>query len=243
MIRLIRRALNLAGLDLKRYRPDLPHQLGTLLRLYGVEAVFDVGANNGVSGRYLRNIGFRGRIVSFEPVGRYYEQLARESAADPLWDCRKMGLGDAEGELVINVSGHSGGASSFLEQTDALGELAPELRNVGSERVAVGTVDRAAEEFYPSGDRLFLKLDVQGFERKVIEGARRTLPRVVGMRVEMSIIQCYEGEPLMCEMLDFIHGLGFRLTGIEPAWSNEATQEVYQVDGVFFRPEALANGR
>lgn len=240
MLSYLRRALNLTGFDLKRYRPDPPHDLGTLLRLYGVEAVFDVGANNGVSGRYLRNTGFRGRIVSFEPVSHFYRQLEREAAGDPLWVCRNMALGDAEGELEINVSGDAGGASSFLEQTSALAERAPELRKVGTERVSVSTVDRVAREYYPEGSRLFLKLDVQGYERKVIEGAAGTLPRVVGMRVEMSLLRCYEGEPLMCDMLPYLDGLGFKLTGIEPAWSDRATQEIYQVDGVFFRPEAAA---
>ena len=97
------------------------------------------------------------------------------------------------------------------------------------------TVDREALEHYPQGDRLFLKLDVQGYERKVLEGARQSLARVIGVRVEMSVSRCYEDEPLLSEMFSYLHELGFRLCAIEEGWSDPWTREVFQVDGVFFR--------
>lgn len=229
----IKVALRSFGLDLHRHDPT--HDLSELLRLYRVETVFDIGANAGMSGRYFRNLGFTGKLVSFEPVGRYYKLLAREAAGDPLWTCENVALADAEGEQEINVSGGAGGASSFLKKTGATWESAPELEYVGRERVRVTTVDRAALEHYPEGDRLFLKLDVQGYERKVLEGAGQTLPRVVGVRVEMSVSRCYEDEPLLSEMINYLYELGFRLCAVDEAWSDPRTREVFQVDGVFFR--------
>ena len=113
--------------------------------------------------------------------------------------------------------------------------MRPKLEYVGRERVRVTTVDRAALEHYPQGDRLFLKLDVQGYERKVLEGARQSLSRVVGMRVEMSVSRCYEDEPLLSEMISYLHEFGFRLCAVDEAWSDPRTREVFQVDGVFFR--------
>jgi hypothetical protein len=118
-------------------------------------------------------------------------------------------------------------------------ESAPELEYVRRERVRVTTVDHAALEHYPQGDRLFLKLDVQGYERKVLEGAVQSLPRVIGVRVEMSVSQCYEDEPLLSEMISYIHALGFRLCAVDEAWSDPRTREVFQVDGVFFRVRAV----
>jgi hypothetical protein len=60
-----------------------------------------------------------------------------------------------------------------------------------------------------------------------------------GWRIELSIVKSYEGEPLMCEMLPFLSQLGFRLCSVESAWSNEKTQELYQIDGVLFRTGRL----
>jgi FkbM family methyltransferase len=218
---------------------DPTHDLSVLLKLYRVETVFDVGANSGMSGRYFRNLGFRGKIVSFEPVERYYRRLVREAAGDSRWLCEKAALADADGEQEINVSGGGGGASSFLRKTGAAWASAPELGYVGTERVRVTTVDHAAQEHYGEGDRLFLKLDVQGYERKVLEGAGRTMDRIVGLRIELSVSPCYEDEPLFAEMISYLHTLGYRLCAIEPAWSNPRTGEIFQTDGVFFRPRRL----
>ena len=221
------------GLNFRRYDPT--HDLSELLRLYRVETVFDVGANAGVSGRYFRNLGFKGKIVSFEPVAQYYKLLKQEAAGDSLWTCENVALADVESEQEINVSGGFGSASSFLEKRGETWESAPELEYVGRERVRVTTVDLAALEHYPEGDRLFLKLDVQGYERKVLEGASKTMPRIIGVRIELSVSPCYEQEPSMWEMMTYLYELGFRLCAIDEAWSNLKTREVYQMDAVFFR--------
>lgn len=237
MKRFLKTLLHSVGLNFRRYDPT--HDLSELLRLYRVETIFDVGANAGMSGRYFRNLGFKGKIVSFEPVGHYYKLLAQEAVGDSLWTSENVALADGEGEQEINVSGGGGAASSFLTQTGRTWETAPELECVARERVRVTTVDRAALEHYPEGDRLFLKLDVQGYERKVLEGASQTMPRVIGVRIELSVSPCYEDEPSIFEMINYLHDSGFRLCAIEEAWSNSRTREVYQMDAVFFRVAAV----
>jgi FkbM family methyltransferase len=213
--------------------------MSTLLALYAVDTIFDIGANAGVSGEYFRELGFEGPIVSFEPVSRLYRQLERRATQDPRWSCEHAALGDVEGELTINVSDTNGGASSFLAMTDNIRRHAPELQFIGQERVRVTTIDSVIDRYYPRGDRLFLKLDVQGYEKRVLEGARGSLARVVGMKIEMSIVKNYEDELLLCDMLPYLYDLGFRLTSIENGWANVATQELYQIDGILFRPERL----
>ncbi len=112
--RSIQRAVRLFGPDVKRYVPHPPHALDTLLELYQVDTVFDIGANAGMSGNYFRNLGFRGKNVSFEPVDTYYRQLEQKAANDPRGFCEKIAIGGQNGEQEINVSGGCGGASSFL---------------------------------------------------------------------------------------------------------------------------------
>ena len=240
--RTIQQAFHLFGLDLKWHVPRPAHALGTLLELYQVDTIFDIGANDGVSGEYFRNVGFEGKIVSFEPVERFYRQLEQKSKMDHLWFCEKVALGDAEGEQEINVTGDCGGASSFLPTTGHIEENAPELRVIGQERVSVKTLPSLIRKYYPNGNRLFLKIDAQGYEKKILEGVGAGLDRVVGMRIEMSIVQSYQDEPLICDMLPFIFGLGFKLCAIEEAWSNRLTQEVFQVDAVWFRTDRLSLG-
>jgi FkbM family methyltransferase len=208
-----------------------------LLEQYAVDAVFDIGANSGMSGEFFRNIGFRGRIVSFEPVAACFRALQQKATGDPLWLCENAAIGDREGEAEINVTGAGGAASSLLRMTPEVTRRAPELAVVGRERVRMTTLDAAARKHYPSGDRLFLKLDVQGYERPLLEAACEALDRVVGMRIELSLIQSYDGAALLGDMIPFLGRLGFRLAGIDPAWSDPRTQEVFELDGMFVRTE------
>jgi len=243
MSRVIKQTLKrgglLLGFDVRWYVPRPAHALSTLLDLYQVDTIFDIGANTGMSGDYFRNIGFKRKMVSFEPVSHFYGVLEQKTKKDPLWFCENAAVGDFEGESEINVSGTSGGASSFLKMTDLLKDNAPELRYTGQEKVRVTTVDSVIDRYYPEGERLFLKLDVQGFEKNVLEGAQKSLPRIVGLKIEMSVVETYENEFLIYDMLPYLYGLGFRLTGIEAAWSNRVTQEIYQVDGFLFRPDRV----
>src|SRR5262245_1824888 len=124
--RAARRIFHGLGLDLRRHVPHPAHALSTLLEVYGVDTVFDIGANSGDSGQYLRNLGFRGRIVSFEPVAAVYRQLAARAADDPLWDCENIALGDEAGERRIHVSGAGGVSSSLLASTGHMETQAPE---------------------------------------------------------------------------------------------------------------------
>jgi hypothetical protein len=111
----------------------------------------------------------------------------------------------------------------------------------GSEKVRIETLRSAIDRHYPEGDRLFLKLDAQGYEKRILESAGEELRRVVGMRIELSVVRSYDGEPLICDMLPYLYGLGFSLCAIEEAWSNNRTHEVYQVDAGMFRTDRLSS--
>lgn len=237
--RILKGALHASGIDLRRHDPNAPHDLSRLLKLYRVETVFDIGANIGMSGQYFRNLGFTGQIISFEPIRDLYEKLTRTSANDPQWTCENTAIGDADGKQQIFVTGGGGAASSFLSSIGHMEEAAPELAVVGQETVTVRTLRSVIQERYPIGDRLFLKIDAQGYEKKILESAGPDLKRVVGIRIELSFVRSYADEPLFCEMLPYLYDLGFRMCAIEEAWSHRKTQEVYQVDAVMFRPELI----
>ena len=108
----IARARNLLrgrGWDIIRWT-GLQHPLGQrmrLLRHYGVTVVLDVGANEGQYGRELRLAGYKGRIVSFEPMAAPFAKLATAARSDPGWDVVQLALGEANAETEINVSRNS----------------------------------------------------------------------------------------------------------------------------------------
>ena len=85
MKKLIRSALNLFGIDLvklKNQHDNLAIHLINVLESRNIDCIFDVGANSGQYGYFLREIGYKGYIISFEPVSSVFELLNNNSASD-----------------------------------------------------------------------------------------------------------------------------------------------------------------
>ena len=205
-----------------------------LLQSREISLVLDVGANEGQYARQLRGLGYRGRIVSFEPLSDAFSALERAAAEDPLWECRRLALGSEDGGAEINVAGNSA-SSSLLEMKDRQLESAPEARYVGTERVDLARLDSIWPELRRDGDRVYLKLDVQGLELEVLKGAEQSLPAVSCVQAELSFVPLYEGAPDYLELIEHLRSRGFDLAGLEEGHDDRRTGEMLQADGIFVR--------
>src|SRR3954471_21099438 len=104
--RAVRRLVQAAGYDFTKYRPDLSEkaQLARLLKVYSVNLVFDVGANCGEYGVQLRDGGYSGRIISYEPSSDAYQALCTASARDKQWIVpARVALGASSGHVKLNI--------------------------------------------------------------------------------------------------------------------------------------------
>ena len=228
------------GIDLKRYNVQTSEaaKMQRLLAYHNIDLVFDVGANIGQYAKLLRELGYSGRIVSFEPLSSAYSQLKAVSKKEPLWEIApQTAIGNQEGEIVINIAGNSY-SSSALPMLDAHLESAPESAYSGSETVKLSRLDTIAKDYIKSETKsIFLKIDVQGLEKQVLEGATAILPLVKGIKLELSLVPLYEGQVLFKEMIDIVEKLGYELYGIEPGFTAEKTGRMLQMDGIFFKPD------
>jgi FkbM family methyltransferase len=236
------RALMLTGFRLASrlgyVTPDWARRAG-ILATQGVTVVLDVGADIGAYAREVRHAGYRGRIVSFEPLSRSYAKLVAAAAPDGLWACRRLAIGDEDGTMRMNVSA-SPASSSALPMTDQHRTSAPGSDYVAAEQVPVARLDTIWNEVVREGDRVFLKLDVQGFELEALRGAEKSLGEVVGMQVELSLVPLFEGAPLCLEVLNYLAARGFRLAGFEEVFSDPESGEMLEVDGLFVRGHQAA---
>ncbi|KLO34917.1 FkbM family methyltransferase [Mycobacterium nebraskense] len=204
-----------------------------------VNVVLDVGANSGQYAKGLREAGYEGRIVSFEPLSMPFSILERSVALDPSWDCRQCALGDRDGMVSMNVAGNAGQSSSILPMLKTHRDVLPAANYVGTEEVTVRRLDSLTPGLLAPKDVAFLKLDVQGFEKQVIAGGAATVnDRCGGMQLELSFEPLYDGGMLADEALDLVRSLGFTLTGFAPFFFDVRTGRLLQADGVFFRGPA-----
>ena len=204
-----------------------------MLQAHEVDVVFDVGAAKGAYGRELRDFGYRGRIVSFEPLGRPHALLVAARGDDPSWASHRCALGSEPGTATMHVASNSDSSSLLPLGADHLA-AAPEVTYVATEEVEVARLDDVAESYLTPASRPFLKLDTQGFEKEVLAGASTTLGQCIGLQVEMSFVSLYDGGMLVDETIPMMYDLGFRLVGIDPGFASPGGQ-ILQADGVFFR--------
>lgn len=233
---LIRKSLRSVGFDLIRFN-SISHPEARRIKLivqHGITLMFDVGANAGQYGEHIRELGYRGRIVSFEPLTSAYKQLVEKIATDPLWDKANIALGDYDGEAEINIAGNSF-SSSILDMLPVVAQSAPGSGYIGKEKITVRRIDSIIDKYRKSDDRIFLKIDTQGFEKNVIEGAERSYKDIVGVQMEVSLVPLYKDETLLAEMVNFMMKRGYTLMSLEPGFSNPDTGQLLQVDCIFFR--------
>ena len=215
--------------------PHTQPELIDFLGARGIEVVFDVGANDGHFGLWLRERGYRGRIVSFEPIRAVFDILKARADEDGDWEVHPVALGEQPGKAVINVAKLSV-FSSLLPQRDAATAFDPGATHARTEEVAVATLDQFAPDY--ASRACFLKSDTQGFERQVLLGAKATLPILQGVQLELPIIQFYSGVWGISEAINFMSTEGFVVAQIHPVNYHPADPVSWvEADCVFRRAE------
>lgn len=235
--RFVRKSIRSAGWDVKRFDPlsSEATQLARQLAVHQIDVVFDVGANTGQFAERLRDAGFPGRIVSFEPSTAAHSTLSQHARRDAKWTIApRMALGDHDGTITLNLAGNSA-SSSVLPMLPSHATAAPESRYIGSETVDLRTLDSVSTGFVTKTERIFLKLDVQGFEYQVLQGAEQFLNRVAGIQIELSLVPLYDGEHLFDPMLHDLEACGYELWSVVPGFVDPATSRLLQLDAIFFR--------
>lgn len=233
----VKSLLRKCGLDVREYiasRSDSARLL-KLLQHHKIDSVLDVGANQGQYAGYLRAIGYHGKITCFEPLESAHRILKNVARRDGnIVVAPRMALGDQEGEITINISGNSL-SSSILPMLETHAQVAPGSSYVSSEVVELKRLDALGLSCFEDSKGVFLKIDAQGYESQILDGAVGVLPQVEGLQLEMSLIPLYSGEPLYQEMIDKVEALGYVLHDMNPSFADSVTGRTYQVDGIFFR--------
>lgn len=205
----------------------------------GPDVVLDIGANVGQYAMELRAAGYRNRIVSFEPLAAAHARLVVRSSRDPQWQIApRMAIGDRDSEARINVAGNSF-SSSLLPMHDLHRQAAPDAAYVDRETVPVRRLDSVAPQLMRAGERCLIKMDVQGYEQQVLDGAPACLATAFALQFETSLTPLYEGEAKLSTMLNKAAAAGFELWSVSPGFTDPRTGRQLQVDCLFVRPGAL----
>ena len=229
----IRAVAHRVGYDIRRWHPERTFAASRdrILRETRATVALDVGAWVGEWAREVRDGGFGGRIVSFEPQGRAFATLEERAASDPRWDCVQLALGSEEAAAEMNISA-AGFTNSLLRVEQVVLDGVPAARPTATETVQVKRLDGMADEL--GAERLYLKIDTQGYEMEVLRGAEPLLPVVHAIEIELSLVANYKDQSLFGETVEYLRSLEFELAALQPGFYHPSGR-LLQADGIFQR--------
>lgn len=209
-----RRVAMRLGYYRRKLTKDCLSDLNHIFRDKRVETVLDVGANIGFVTHQFRKMFPAAKIYAFEPNPNVFEVLAASYQADKSVQVLNCGVGDVECRLSFNVNANTG-TSSFLKAT--------EYHHKHQARKLLDPIDvevLTLNGFTASKGLLhidILKLDIEGYELKALQGASRLLKQhaIDAIYTEVSLVPQYVGQPLFHEISSYLEGYGYYLLNFD----------------------------
>ena len=231
--KLVKESFRFFGFELTRYR--IRDKGPSPLLYHKIDLLFDVGANVGQYALLSRAEGYAGRIISFEPLSTAHSVLKQTAKPDSLWIIHeKCAIGAQNGEVEINIAENSY-SSSILPMLRAHSDAAPQSVYVGKDSTKIITLDSIFCDYRTAKERAFLKIDTQGFERAVLEGAKNSLGDIHAVQLELSLVALYEGQELYDYFFSYLKKAGFEIWSFVPGFTDSRTGQSLQFDAVFVR--------
>jgi len=201
------------------------------------DCVLDVGANEGQYAQLLRAHGYRGWIVSFEPVEGPFAELSARADEDAHWRAFRLALGARSERRTIAVAEVTQLSSLRRLNRYAAVELPGATEVTHTEEIEVAALGERWEELLEGipTRRPFLKLDTQGWDLEVLRGAEPIVERLAGIQLEASVTPIYEGAPTFTQTIEHVFALGFGLTGTFPV-NRDSLLRLIELDCVFINP-------
>ena len=201
------------------------------LQCYEPNTILDIGANDGLSARIFRELMPQVKILSFEPLFSCFQQVDRDLRRNPPGQAFHFALGDTNEESVIqrNVFTPS---SSFLPLDSVHEQSFPQSVDTVPEAVQIKRLDDVCESLgiIPP---FVVKIDVQGFEDKVLKGGEKTFRRASAIVIELSSVSLFKGQPLFDDVHQQLRDLGFFFRGVVDQMQSPVDGRILQFDALY----------
>lgn len=237
---LVKNLFQKIGIELRRLRKidplkqKIPVEMRQLywLKQLQIETVIDIGANIGQFANGIRKLLPNAKILSFEPLPSCYQQLVTSTQEDPNLKAFNLALGDETGKIKIYQNEFSPSSSllPLAELHKTTFPFAQDVLELDVEIVRLDDISLTLELSEP----ILIKLDVQGFEDRVIEGGISVFSRASIIIIELSIVPLYEGQHLFDKIYQKLISLGFLYYGnLDQAADGDGN--ILYVDSIFVK--------
>lgn len=231
----IRRIIHSIGFEIKKYVPENYKWLHD----HGITVVLDIGANTGQFALKINEIIPNCTIHSFEPIKSCFEELVTNTRRLKIIPYN-YGIGDGNYVTQINISTHAP-SSSLLEMEDLHKNTFLNNEFFQVEDIIIKTLDSVATDIDLDGKSFLVKIDVQGFEDRVLRGGLATVKAARVVIIEMSYQPLYKGQLLFNEIHEILHQMGFSYYGNLYQTKNPVDGSVIYSDSIYVNTTITKN--
>jgi FkbM family methyltransferase len=202
---------------------------------FAIKSVLDIGANTGQFAAQIHKVFPEAMIYSFEPLFDCFTALMKNTQHIRKIKPYMLALGDFNGETYINKNDFTP-SSSILDMSDSHKELFPHTRNTTKEKAKMMRLDDVVVEFDIAINRdVLIKLDVQGYEDRVVLGGRKTFSEARAIIAETSFVELYQHQVLFDGLYLLLKDLGFVYVGNLKQLVHPSSGKPIQADAVFVK--------
>ena len=167
------------------------------------------------------------------------KKLIENSSKDKNWLVHEQAaLGDHNGFININISKNSV-SSSILPMLSSHFDAENDSVYIGTEKTSIITLDSIADTYLDKSSNCFIKIDTQGYEWQVLNGALNTLKKSSGILCELSLVPLYKEQHLWKEMIERLEKEGFVLWSLQKAFTDKRNGRTLQMDAVFLKENVI----
>ncbi len=234
---LVRRGFRTFGLEVRRKQVQKPcaylreHQ--SWLDSLNIRTVLDVGAHAGEFSSMVREVLPQARILAFEPLSEPFQKLVSVMQNAGQFEAFNVALGAASGELTMFQNEYTP-SSSLLRLADPHKEAFSYARRETPTLIRVMRLDDVVPTLALS-DEIFIKIDAQGYEDKVIAGGEKLIARARLLVVEVSFKALYERQPLFADVFKLLGAYGFKYVGSLDQLRSPIDGSILQADAAFLK--------
>jgi FkbM family methyltransferase len=244
----VKRIARYLGVFVSRHPPpdSLAFNLWMVFSRLGINCVLDVGAHTGGYAKLLRqDVRFKGQIISFEPATQSFRRLSEARRNDRRWRGYRYALARRPGTAELTVFADSKFSSFLPPSSFGTNRYSDHFEAPATELVEVRALSEVFDDVtrHIEDPRVHLKIDAQGFDMEIIEGAVPILGKIVSMQTEVSMKPIYEGQPVMAETLGRLRELGFEVAGLFPVAKEADRLRVIEFDCVLVRGDQRRHHR
>lgn len=202
-----------------------------------IDTCIDIGANVGRFSKTMQYLVPGCKIYAFEPLPECFKELTGMMKDYKHFEAFNYGLGSTVESRQIFSNSHNP-SSSFLNLGDEHTKAFPFAQEAQSSSVEVKTLDSVFDSAIADRN-IFVKIDVQGFEKQVVEGGVETLKKSSVIFVELSFLELYKNQAVFDEMYNSIVDLGFTFFGHVGVMNSPHTGLALDADCVFIRNDLI----